>query len=67
MLSRYDGKTVKITTTDGSVFIGEADFCPSGYGLVEFDRQEESVNVDDAQFHESFAWCLSVVEEFPQQ
>ena len=63
MLSRYDGKNVKITTTDGSVFVGEADFCPSGYGLVEFDRQEESVNVDDAQI---FLSDIATIEEIPE-
>ena len=47
MLSRYDGKNVRITTTDGSVFTGEAVSYPSGYGLVEFDHQEESVQIDD--------------------
>ena len=49
MLSRYDNKKVRITTTDGSTFTGVAEACPSGYGLSEFDRQEESLQVGDAQ------------------
>ena len=43
ILSRYDGKKVRITTEDGSVFTGTAEVYPSGYGLHEFDRAEESV------------------------
>ena len=64
MLSRYDGKNVKITCTDGSVFTGTADFCPSGYGLVEFDRQEESVNLGDVQI---FLSDIATIEELPQE
>lgn len=49
MLSRYDGKPVRITTDDGEVFVGTAESFPSGYGLLEFDREEESVCVQDTQ------------------
>ena len=52
MLSRYDGKRIKITTEDGAVFTGMAEVFPSGYGLQEFDRAEESILVEDTQiFH----------------
>ncbi len=47
MMSRYDGKQIRVTTEDGDVFTGEAEFLPSGYGLVEFDRAEESLRIDD--------------------
>ena len=49
MLSRYDGKTVRVTTSEGGVFIGTAESYPSGYGLHEFGVAEESVEVDDTQ------------------
>ena len=49
MLSRYEGKTVRVTTEDGSVFTGEAEAFPTGYGLHEFGVAEESLSVDDAQ------------------
>ncbi len=47
MLSRYDGKTIRLTTTDGEVFTGEADVYPSGYGLDTFGVEEESVCIND--------------------
>lgn len=49
MLFRYEGKVIKITTTDGCVYFGTAHTYPSGYGLSEFDRQEESVQLQGTQ------------------
>ena len=47
MLYRYQNKQVRITTVDGAVFTGIAEVLPSGYGLHEFDREEESIQLDD--------------------
>ena len=47
MLLRYDGKKVRLTDEDGSVFTGTAEVFPSGYGLHEFDRAEESIRLGD--------------------
>ena len=47
MLFRYQDKEIRVTTEDGSVFTGVADVFPSGYGLHEFDREEECVQLDD--------------------
>ena len=47
MLLRYQDKEVQITTVDGAVFTGIAEVLPSGYGLHEFDREEESIQLDD--------------------
>ena len=47
MLSRYDGRTIRLTTNDGEVFTGEAEAYPSGYGLDTFDVEEESVCIND--------------------
>ena len=49
MLSRYDGKKIKITTEDGKVFVGEAESFSSGYGLHEFGIEEESVSLGNCQ------------------
>ena len=46
-LSQYQNKQVRITTGDGAVFTGIAEVLPSGYGLHEFDREEESIQLDD--------------------
>ncbi len=47
MLYRYQNKRVRITTGDGAVFTGIAEVLPSGYGLHELDREEESIQLDD--------------------
>ena len=47
MLSRYDGKTIRLTTTDGEVFTGRAEAFPSGYALDTFGVEEESVCIND--------------------
>ena len=47
VLSRFDGKRIQITAEDGSVFTGIAEVLPSGYGLHEFNRAEESVCIND--------------------
>ena len=46
-LYRYQNKQVRITTGDGAVFTGITEALPSGYGLHEFDREEESIQLDD--------------------
>ena len=46
-LHRYQDKKVRITTEDGAVFTGIAELFSSGYGLHEFDREEEGIELDD--------------------
>ncbi len=53
MLLRYQDKEVRITTVDGSVFTGNAEVFSSGYGLHEFDREEEGVQLDDTVLFKS--------------
>ena len=53
MLFRYQDKEIRITTEDGSVFTGIAEVFPSGYGLHEFDREEESIQLDDVILFQS--------------
>ena len=47
MLFRYQNKEIRVTTEDGSVFMGIAAVFPSGYGLHEFGREEESIQLDE--------------------
>lgn len=60
MLSRFDGKTVRVTDVDGEVFTGEAESFPSGYGLHEFGVEEESLLVDGAHI---FLSQIASIEE----
>ena len=53
MLSQFEGKQVKITTEGGEVFTGMAEVLPSGYGLHEFDRAEESIQIGDTLIFQS--------------
>lgn len=61
-LSKYENRKVKITTEDGSVFTGRAGVFPSGYGLHEFGREEESVLIGDTQIFRSE---IRKIETFP--
>ena len=46
-LHRYQDKKLRITTEDGAVFTGIAEVFSSGYGLHEFDREEEGIELGD--------------------
>ena len=45
MLSRYDGKRIRLTTVDGAVFVGKAEVFSPGEGLETFGVEEENVLV----------------------
>ncbi len=63
VLSPYEGKRVKITTEDGTVFTGEAEVLPSGYGLCEFDRAEESIQIDDVIIFHTDIRTIEILSE----
>ena len=63
MLSRYEGKRIRITTEDGSVFAGEAEVLPSGYGLHEFDRAEESILIEQTHIFHSDIRKIELLSE----
>ena len=67
MLYRYQNKQVRITTEDGSVFTGIAEVFPSGYGLHEFDREEESIQVDDVILFKSDIQSIEELSETPAE
>ncbi len=63
MLVRYQNKEIRVTTEDGSVFTGIAEALPSGFGLHEFGREEESIRLDDVILFKS---DIRSIEELPE-
>ncbi|MBR6114193.1 MAG: hypothetical protein IKQ10_03325 [Oscillospiraceae bacterium] len=63
MLSRFDNKEVRITTEDGETFTGSAEAFPSGYGLSEFGRAEESIGIDGTQLFKSDIKKIELLSE----
>ena len=63
MLFRYQDKEICVTTEDGSVFKGIAEVFPSGYGLHEFGREEESIRLDGVILFKS---DIRSIEELPK-
>ena len=62
-LHRYQDKKVRITTEDGAVFTGIAELFSSGYGLHEFDREEEGIELGDVILFKS---DIRSIEELPE-
>ena len=52
-LDQYEHKMVRVVDRDGRAFTGEPTFFPSGYGLHEFGREEESLLLNGYQLFES--------------
>lgn len=63
MLSQFDGKRVTLTTEDGEVFSGTAEVLPSGYGLHEFGRAEESIQIGETVIFQSEIRQIALAEE----
>ena len=61
-LSDYDHKIVRVTDPDGRVFTGTADLFPAGYGLSEYNREEEGIQIGSYIFFESY---IAKIEELP--
>lgn len=61
-LDRYTDKIIYVKDKWENHFTGIASSFPPGYGLVEFDREENSVNVNRCQIFES---DIAVIEELP--
>lgn len=62
-LSRYDGKKVRIRTEDGKIFAGRAAVYPSGYGLHEFNKPEESIRIRNTYVFLSEIRTIDVIPE----
>ena len=52
-LFKYEDKLVRITDKTGYIFTGIAETFPPGYGLHEFNREEESIKLQDYMIFES--------------
>ena len=61
-LSQYQDKIVRVVDQDGRAFTGIASAFPPAYGLHEFDREEESVKLNDYQLFES---DIAAIKELP--
>ena len=60
--SQYDGKIISLTDTDGRIFTGTACTFQSGYGLCEYNREEEGIQIGEYVFFDSY---ISKIEEQP--
>ena len=63
MLSRFENKRIRITTEDESVFTGIAEVLPSGYGLHEFGRAEEGIQINDVIIFLSDIRNIEIIQE----
>ena len=52
-LNQYDDKIIQVTDKWGNRVTGTATSFPSEYGLLEFDREEASIKVNDCQVFET--------------
>ena len=52
-LSAFDGRQVRLVTEYGEMFRGECAFFPAEYGMHEFGREEEGVQIDCWVFYKS--------------
>ena len=64
---RYQSKEVRITTEDGNVFTGIAEVLPSGWGLHEFGREEEGIQLDDVILFKSDIQSIEELSETPTE
>ena len=62
-LSLYEGKIVRVTEKDGKIFTGVPSVFLSGDGLHEFNREEESLNINEYQVFQS---DIAKIEELPE-
>ena len=52
-LFEYEEKLVRVTDKQGNSFTGIAETFPPGYGLHEFNREEESIKIQDYMIFKS--------------
>ena len=61
-LFQYEGRIVRVVDADGRAFTGIPVSFPAEYGLHEFDREEESLRLNDYQLFES---DIAQIRELP--
>ncbi len=52
-LFKYENKLIRVTDKQGYTFTGIAETFPPGYGLHEFNREEESIKIQDYMIFKS--------------
>jgi len=62
-LSQYEGKIVRVIDVDGRAFTGVPVSFPAEYGFHEFNREEESVKLNNYQLFES---DIDQIRELPR-
>lgn len=63
-LYQYEHKIIQVTDIDGRIFTGVPVSFPPEYGLHEFDREEESIKLNDYQLFESDIDQIRVLDSF---
>ncbi len=61
-LYQYEGKIVRVVDVDGRAFTGVPVAFPADYGFHEFNRDEESIKIEDYQLFES---DIAEIRELP--
>lgn len=61
-LSQYEDKIVRVVDVDGRTFTGVPVAFPADYGFHEFNRDEESIKIEDYQLFES---DIAEIRELP--
>ena len=61
-LYRYEHKIVRVIDMDDRAFTGVAISFPADYGFHEFNRDEESIKIEDYQLFES---DIAEINELP--
>ena len=63
---KYEDRRVRVTDNQGNTFTGVAESFPSGYGLHEFGREEESVKVGEYQLFEGDIARIELLPTFEE-
>ena len=61
-LSQYEGKIIRVIDVGGRAFTGVPVAFPADYGFHEFNRDEESIKIEDYQLFES---DIAEIKELP--
>lgn len=63
-LSKFDNKLVKIIDTEDTVFEGYAVFNDKEYNYHEYGRNEDSLQILNIMFYESYIKSVEEIKEF---
>lgn len=63
-LSKFDNKLVKIIDTEDTVFEGYAVFNDKEYNYHEYGRNEDSLQILNIMFYESYIKSVEGIKEF---